>query len=103
MFQKLSSPVGKGALLVALVVLAYLPVWQAGFIWDDGQYITDSRPLRTWEGLGQIWFQPGATEQYYPLTEMTFFAEYQLWGDRPLGYHLDNHSKEHAPCMSQDS
>lgn len=84
------SPWSRAALLVALVVIAYLPVWRAGFIWDDAQYITESEPLRTWAGLGQIWFQPGATEQYYPLTETTFFAEYRLWGDRPLGYHLDN-------------
>jgi len=79
-----------GLILAALTVVAYLPVWHAGFIWDDDAYVTNSLPLRSWDGLRQIWFVPGATEQYYPLTITTFWIEYHLWQLAPLGYHLDN-------------
>ena len=80
----------RGFVLVALIFLAYQSIWNAGFVWNDPQYLAESVPLRSWHGLWQIWFQPGATEQYYPLTETVFFMEYRLWGLAPGGYHLDS-------------
>src|SRR5437870_1546298 len=74
-----------GLFLVALV--AYSPVWHGEFLWDDEGHIT--RPgLRSLFGLKQIWFQIGATQQYYPLVHSVFWAEYKLWGLNTLGYHL---------------
>ena len=76
-------------LLVVAVIAAYLPVWHAGFIWDDNGHVT--RPgLRSLAGLGEIWFTPGATQQYYPVVHSVFWLEHQLWGDWPLPYHLLN-------------
>jgi tetratricopeptide (TPR) repeat protein len=40
--------------------------------------------------LGRIWFEPGATQQYYPLLHSAFWVEHQLWGDAALGYRLIN-------------
>jgi tetratricopeptide (TPR) repeat protein len=77
-------------LLVLVTILAYQPVWHAGFIWDDDDYITNNLTLHSLAGLRQIWFEPGATIQYYPLTFTTFWVEYHLWGLNPLGYHLVN-------------
>ena len=78
------------ALLVIVTVLAYQPIWHAGFIWDDDKYVTENLPLRSLGGLAQIWFQPTATPQYYPLVHTSFWMEYHLWGLNPLGYHLVN-------------
>jgi Flp pilus assembly protein TadD len=79
------------ALLVIFgtALVAYLPVWHAGFIWDDDGHITraDLRPL---SGLWRIWFEPGATQQYYPLLHSAFWTEHRLWRDDPLGYHVLN-------------
>ena len=61
-----------------------------GFIWDDDDYVQDNLTLRSLEGLGQIWFQPGATRQYYPLVHTTYWLEYRLWGLDPTGYHVVN-------------
>jgi len=61
-----------------------------GFLWDDDAHITANGTLRSWQGLWEIWFKPGATCQYYPLSFTVFWAEYQLWGLHPLGYHLVN-------------
>lgn len=76
--------------LAVATLLAYQSVWQAGFIWDDDANITQNLPLRTWHGLSQIWLEPGATQQYYPLTYTTFWLEYHLWQLNPPGYHVDN-------------
>lgn len=58
-------------------------------MWDDAAHVT--RPdLRHLEGLRRIWFDPGATQQYYPLLHSAFWLEHRLWGDAVLGYHLAN-------------
>jgi len=77
-------------LIIGLVVVAYLPIHQAGFIWDDDDYVTDNLTLRSVEGLVRIWTEPGAVPQYYPLVHTTFWVEYQLWGLRAFGYHAVN-------------
>jgi len=79
-----------GLVLVVAVILAYQPVWHAGFIWDDDAYVTNNVTLRTMDGLRRIWFELGAVPQYYPLVHTTFWLEYHLWGLNPLGYHLVN-------------
>jgi len=70
--------------------IAYLPVLDAGFIWDDPDYVIHNDTLRSSEGLWRMWFEFGAIPQYYPLVHTTFWVEYQLWGLSPLGYHLVN-------------
>ncbi len=76
-------------LMAGAVILTYWPVLRAGLVWDDDAHIT--RPaLRSAEGLWQIWFQPGATQQYYPFLHSAFWVEHRMWGDAPLGYHLAN-------------
>ena len=75
---------------VVLAVLAvYWPAYRAGFIWDDDAHVT--RPeLRSLHGLWRIWFDLGATQQYYPVLHSAFWVEHRLWGDSPMGYHLLN-------------
>ncbi|HEY4311042.1 MAG TPA: tetratricopeptide repeat protein [Pirellulales bacterium] len=77
-------------LLLALVVVAYLPVVRAGFIWDDESYVENNEALHTFDGLRRIWFDKSTERQYYPLVHTTFWIEYHLWGLHPLGYHLIN-------------
>lgn len=79
-----------GCVLVLFVLVAYGPVYQAGFIWDDDQYVTENPVLRDAEGLARIWAEPTATPQYYPLVHTSFWIEYQLWELAPAGYHAVN-------------
>jgi tetratricopeptide (TPR) repeat protein len=81
------------ALALALVIVtfvAYAPVWHAGFVWDDDAHVTQNLTLRSVDGLRQIWFEPQASQQYYPLQLTSYWIEYHLWGLQPLGYHLVN-------------
>jgi protein O-mannosyl-transferase len=79
-----------GLFLVAATFIAYAPVWHAGYIWDDDRYVTGNALLHSADGLRQIWFSPGATSQFYPLTYSAFWIEYHFWQLNPLGYHLVN-------------
>jgi len=77
-------------LLVAMTLVAYRPVLDNGFIWDDDDYVIENPTLRSVDGLRRIWLDFGATPQYYPLVHSTFWVEYQLWQLDPAGYHLVN-------------
>ena len=80
-----------GLAIVAAVFVTYIPVYDAGFIWDDDDYIL-LNPLLTEEGgLAEIWNPWEARNpQYYPLVFTTFYLERSLWGLEPLGYHIVN-------------
>ena len=77
------------AAIVALVLVAYLPALQAGYIWDDDAYLTANPHVQSPDGLVRIWV-PGNTPQYYPLVFTGFWIEHALWGLEPVGYHLVN-------------
>jgi len=75
--------------IAALTFWAYAPALNGSQLWDDDQHIT--RPeLRDVEGLGRIWTDPHATEQYYPLSHSAFWVQSMLWGDQTLGFHVVN-------------
>jgi protein O-mannosyl-transferase len=85
---------GIWALLFVVTLLAYSPALAGGFVWDDNGFVL--RPdLHSLGGLGRIWFDLSATEQYYPLLHTTFWVEHLFWGDAAAGYHLAN-VLEHA-------
>jgi protein O-mannosyl-transferase len=75
-------------------LLVYWPALRGSLLWDDDGHIT-SPALRSLHGLWRIWFELGATQQYYPLLHSAFWIEHRLWGDAVLGYHLANLS-QHA-------
>ena len=78
-----------GALLVAATLAAYLPVWQAGFIWDDDTFLWRNPLIQGSDGLFRLWFTTAAPD-YFPLTSTMLWLEWRLWGANPLGYHLVN-------------
>ncbi len=85
--------------LAVLVIAAYLPVLWAGFIWDDDDYVTSNRWVKSADGLLPIWqivyddeggYWRCRTPQYYPLVFTSFWIEHRLWGLHPAGYHVVN-------------
>jgi tetratricopeptide (TPR) repeat protein len=77
-----------GLILMLAVILAYMPVWQAGFIWDDSVVLTANPCIVGPLGLKEIWTTSAA--DICPLTLTTFWIEHALWGLGPLPYHLVN-------------
>ena len=77
------------ALILGLTLACYWPALRGGLLWDDDAHVTRSG-LQPVSGLWQIWFNVGATQQYYPLLHSAFWIEHRLWGDLALGYHLAN-------------
>ncbi len=77
-------------LLALMTILAYQPVWHAGFIWDDDAYVTNNPLLTAPDGLWRIWFSLDSPSQYFPLTYTIFRIEHAFWEFMPAGYHWVN-------------
>jgi tetratricopeptide (TPR) repeat protein len=77
------------ASIFCAALMAYWPALHGGLVWDDASHVT-SPALASLHGLWRIWFQLGATQQYYPLLHSAFWMEHRVWGDAVLGYHLTN-------------
>ena len=86
---RICQAVASFALLLCATLLAYLPALRGGLLWDDNMHVTRA-DLRSLHGLWRIWFDLGATQQYYPLLHSAFWLEHRIWGDAVLGYHLIN-------------
>jgi tetratricopeptide (TPR) repeat protein len=74
-----------GLFLVVMTLVAYEPVWHAGFVWDDDTLLTGNAAVKSPDGLSRIWFQTD-----FPLTVTSFWLEWRLWGMYAPGYHLTN-------------
>src|SRR5207253_5427665 len=74
--------------LVAATVLVYHRMWQAGFIWDDAEHLTENPCIIGPLGFRDIWTSSHAF--YYPLVLTTFWILHQFVELNPLPYHLLN-------------
>ena len=75
-------------LLVALVLISYSPVFNAGFIWDDESHLTQNPCVVGPLGLKEVWTSARAV--YYPLVLTTFWTVHKFAGLLPRPYHLLN-------------
>ncbi len=78
-----------GAAIVLLTCAVFLPAWRAGFIWDDDTLLTANRLIHAADGWWRVW---ATTEmpQYFPVTWLSFWVEWRLWGMNATGYHATN-------------
>ncbi len=89
------SPWRTVVLLISLTVVVYLNTLGNAFAYDDIPIIVNNPNVHRldWSGLwlhGYWSHVAGGIGNYRPLTVSTFAVEYQLWGERPAGYHLTN-------------
>jgi protein O-mannosyl-transferase len=85
----LDSAFAHAAGLVVLVLVAYLPAFGGGWLWDDDILITANPLVTEARGLWGIWFH-NTSPDYFPVTLTTCWIEYRLWGDWAPGYHAVN-------------
>jgi tetratricopeptide (TPR) repeat protein len=77
-----------GLVLVLAVIAVYVPVWWAGYIWDDDVVVTDNSVIIGPQGVWEIWTTKAA--DICPMTLTVFWVEHAIWGIWALPYHLVN-------------
>jgi Flp pilus assembly protein TadD len=75
--------------LVTATLMAYLPVWHAGFVWDDDILLTANPLIKDPHGWYRFWFTT-KTPDYFPVMSSAFWLEWRLWGMNAAGYHVVN-------------
>lgn len=78
------------AALGLLSIAVYVPAFSAVFLWDDTIIVNLPEQVR---GFADIWLNPGLIESeghYWPVVYSTFWVEHMLWGQDPVGYHVNN-------------
>jgi hypothetical protein len=83
------KPILLAAVIVLVTLAFYLPAVDAGFVFDDGHFLTVNPLIHASDGLRRFWFTTEA-EDYFPLTSTSLWLEWRLWGNGPTGYHLVN-------------
>ena len=86
-----------GALVVAVAgLLAFAGTLAYEFVWDDSLLVQRSYQLHHWRELprllsSHLWAEAQEHSHYYrPLVVLSLFADVQVWGLVPLGFHLTN-------------
>ena len=74
-----------GFMLFLLVFVAYWPSLNGGFVWDDLLLVKKNPQLTGEHTLRSIWFS-----EDFPLSTLTFWLQWQLWGDTAPGYRVVN-------------
>jgi hypothetical protein len=105
--MRLARTLIAGVVLAGAVAAVFGPGTRGGFVWDDHSLITNNAHLRSGAGLGQLlrsgfWdttAETQASSSYYrPVVSLAYFAQFQAFGLRPLGYHAVNLAL-HAACV----
>jgi len=85
-------------ILLGVALLAFVNCLANPFIWDDEVVIADNPVLKS-RDVGQLFttsFYPESVDamarysRYRPITSLTFWIDYQLWGLNPIGFHVTN-------------
>src|SRR5277367_1136148 len=85
--------ISKPAYFVFLITLGvFLPALRNGFVdWDDTVYLLANPHLNGWAWPNLRWLlTTPSLGDYNPLTWLSFFLDYQLWGPNPVGFHAVN-------------
>ena len=79
-----------GAVIIGLAVfVAYIPSMNGGFVLDDDNLMTQNPLVKSFDGLYKFWCSHEAQE-FYPVSNSTFWLEWHLWFLNPAGYHVTN-------------
>ena len=82
-FEEIKVPVIGLACIMILTILVYLPVFNAGFAYDDVNYVQNNPLIRTID-LSKI-FSENVMGNYHPLTNLSLALDYKFFGKGPAG------------------
>jgi len=86
------------ALLFGAVLIAYLPVFRNGWVWEDAAVLTGNPLIKLSDGLARFWLttQP---DDYWPVSSSSLWLEWRVWGLHALPYHLTNLALHLGACV----
>jgi Tfp pilus assembly protein PilF len=78
--------------IIVLTVVAYIPVFNAGFTnWDDQLYILENRFIRQLSADNiRKFFSSYFVGNYHPFTMLSLAFDYAVAGTKPFWYHVHN-------------
>jgi len=81
--------------VIAILLTAHMPVFRAGFVWDDTALVLRDPLIRSWrlipEGFEHFLFLDATPSNFYrPLQRLTYAMEYWAFIFNPTAYHLTN-------------
>lgn len=91
-------------LILFAVIVIYANSIDAGFVYDDQNFIVDNRPIKTWL-FSRPWDFFARPEVavwsgiYRPLRTLSFAIDYQLFGLHSAGYHIENLLLHYLNCI----
>lgn len=83
--------------IVLVTLIAYINILQNGFAWDDRDFFLEWPQIKDEEGLPAYLSLPYLLAGdlplnhrgiYRPLRSVYYLASYNIWGENPLGYHI---------------
>ncbi|MDG2303313.1 MAG: tetratricopeptide repeat protein [Candidatus Binatia bacterium] len=77
-------------LLIALIVAAYAPTWDAEFVvWDDDDHIYENRHILAEDGYWEAW-KDWRDPAFYPITFTSWYVEWRVADGDPWLFHVNN-------------
>jgi tetratricopeptide (TPR) repeat protein len=77
--------------LALVVAIVFWPLIQAEFInYDDPAYVTENLYIRGFSGRNILWAFKSIFIYWQPLTWISYMADYELYGLKSSGFHLNN-------------
>ena len=91
----------KDLLFIIIIVLfgslIYANSLNNSFVWDDKGHIEQNSFIKDWRNISKLFSKEyfdltreGFALSWRPLTTLSYFINYSLWGLSPFGYHLSN-------------
>lgn len=84
-------------IVILVSILTYVNILQNGFAWDDRDFFIDWPQIKNTEGLPAYLSIPALMAGdlplnhrgiYRPVRSIYYLASYAIWGENPLGYHI---------------
>lgn len=86
-----SSKLLQIALIIVTCTVIYLPILQNAFVFDDEEIILAWKTPKSFQNMGKFLegeAPPRHEGTFRPARIFTFAVDYKLWGENPVGYHI---------------
>jgi len=81
-------------LIVVITIFAYLCSVENRFVYDDKFTITNNYLISSWSKIPALltneYFNVSGELSYRPVVTFSYFIDYALWHENPIGYHSTN-------------